>query len=153
MNIYIDNRQDRVKLDREIHEVVERALRETLLLERGSLDYEVSVSFVGDGEIRELNRDYRGMDKATDVLSFPLEEDFMESTPLLGDIVISAERALKQAKEYNHSFIREVAYLTVHSALHLLGYDHMEDDERRRMRSKEKEIMGRLNIFRDRREG
>ena len=153
MDIYIDDRQDEVKLDQKVYEVVEEALRETLLLEGESPCYEISVSFVDNEEIRELNRDYRGVDKETDVLSFPLQEDFMVSTPLLGDIVISVEKALEQSNEYGHSFIREVAYLVVHSTLHLLGYDHMGDDEKLDMRNSEKEIMRRLNLFKDRREG
>ncbi|NLJ78098.1 MAG: rRNA maturation RNase YbeY [Tissierellia bacterium] len=153
MDIYIDDRQDEVKLDQKVYEVVEEALRETLLLEGESPCYEISVSFVDNEEIRELNRDYRGVDKETDVLSFPLQEDFMVSTPLLGYIVISAEKALEQSNEYGHSFIREVAYLVVHSTLHLLGYDHMGDDEKLDMRNSEKEIMRRLNLFKDRREG
>ena len=153
MDIYIDDRQDEVKLDQKVYEVVEEALREPLLLEGESPCYEISVSFVDNEEIRELNRDYRGVDKETDVLSFPLQEDFMVSTPLLGYIVISAEKALEQSNEYGHSFIREVAYLVVHSTLHLLGYDHMGDDEKLDMRNSEKEIMRRLNLFKDRREG
>ena len=88
---------------------------------------EVSVTLCGDERIRELNRDYRGIDRVTDVLSFPLfdEEEDGGKTPL-GDIVIDVDRAAAQAQEYGHSFEREIAFLTVHSMLHLLGYDHEE---------------------------
>ncbi|NLJ99291.1 MAG: rRNA maturation RNase YbeY [Tissierellia bacterium] len=152
MEIYVDNRQDKVELGQGIYEIIEDAIKETLLLERKSLNYEISISFVDNEEIKELNRDYRNVDRETDVLSFPLEEEFMISTPLLGDIIISAEKALEQSIEFNHSLTREIVYLTVHSTLHLLGYDHMDEDEKVNMRNKEKEVMKKLKVFKDRRE-
>ncbi len=124
--------------------------------------YEISISFVNDRQIRELNRDFRDKDAATDVLSFPLSEDFVhydmsEGTGayLLGDIVLSLEHAAKQAEEYGHSFAREVAYLTAHSMLHLLGYDHVEGadvpEEKfgSHMRQKEEATLASLGLTRD----
>ena len=114
---------------------------------------EISLSFVSMDEIHELNRDYRGVDRPTDVLSFPMIDDFaalqemyedMEQTPeelLLGDVVICLEKALQQAEEYGHSPEREVVYLFTHSVLHLLGYDHMTDEDKKIMRAREKQIM------------
>jgi probable rRNA maturation factor len=124
------------------------------------LDTEVcqlSVTFVGLDEIQELNSTYRGLDKPTDVLSFPQFEvedlDFYvanpEETPdelMLGDVVICKEKAEEQAKEFGHSFERELIYLFTHSVLHLLGYDHEEPDEKAVMRKREEEIMDQLGI-------
>lgn len=149
MKIYIDNRQTQVNIDERIYEVIEQVVKECLILEDKALDYEISISFVDDKEIKHLNKEYRDIDSPTDVLSFPLEDDIIVLAPLLGDIVISAERALDQSKAYGHSFIREIAYLTAHSMFHLLGYDHVEEEEKVLMRNKEKEIMKRLKIFRD----
>ena len=150
MEIYIDNRQDKVKLEDGIEEIIENVVKEVLDLEEESLDCEVSLSFVDNGEIRELNREYRGVDKETDVLSFPMEDEFFQEGPtLLGDIIISLEKALEQSQDFGHSLHREIAYLTAHSMFHLLGYDHMEEDEKGIMRTKEKEVMKRLGIFKE----
>ena len=152
MELYIDNRQDEVELDNHIYTVLEEVIKECLLLEGKSLNYEISLSFVDNKEIKELNKEYRNIDRETDVLSFPMEEDFLTTTPLLGDIIISAEKALEQSIEYGHSLLREISYLTVHSMFHLLGYDHMEEDEKKLMRYKEKEVIKKLRIFKNRRE-
>ncbi len=149
MKVYIDNRQEKVELDKSLYKILKQVVKECLVLEGKSLDYEISISFVDNEEIRLLNKEYRNIDKVTDVLSFPLDENIPVPIPLLGDIVISVEKALEQAKTYGHSFVREVAYLTAHSMLHLLGYDHMEKEEKDVMRSKEKEVMKRLKIFKD----
>ncbi len=131
-----------------------------LACEMEGLDTEVcqlSVTFVGLDEIRDLNSTYRGLDKPTDVLSFPQFEvedlDFYvanpEETPdelMLGDVVICKEKAEEQAKEFGHSFERELIYLFTHSVLHLLGYDHEEPDEKAVMRKREEEIMDQLGI-------
>lgn len=148
MLVYIDNRQEKIEVDNNIEEILEKVVKECLLLEKESTDYEISISLVDNEEIRDLNREYRNIDRETDVLSFPLDEDFGE-VPILGDIVISLEKALEQSKEYNHSLVREVAYLTAHSMFHLMGYDHKEENEKKIMRKKEKEIMKRLGIFKD----
>lgn len=148
MDVYIDNRQNKVEINEEIKSIVKDVIEECLKLEGKSLDVEVSLSFVDNEEIRELNKEYRNVDSATDVLSFPMDEDsFGLFTPLLGDIVISLEKALEQSEEYGHSLIREVAYLTAHSMFHLMGYDHMTEEEKIVMREKEKEVMKTLKIF------
>jgi probable rRNA maturation factor len=107
---------------------------------------EVSLVFCDDRAIRRLNRKWRGVDAPTDVLSFPqLTEDDLQGPVirpvLLGDIVLSLESAARQAEEYGHSLEREILYLFTHGLLHLLGYDHLEEDERQRMRVREEEIM------------
>lgn len=147
MNIYFDNRQDIIEITKELEDLLVLVIRECLIHEGLSLDYEVSISFVTDDEIQELNREYRGVDKVTDVLSFPVEDEFDLGDKLLGDIVISTRVASDQAMEFGHDFIREMAYLTAHSMFHLMGYDHMEDDEKLEMRVKEKAVMKALKIF------
>lgn len=150
MEVYIDNRQDEITIDDELIELMEKVMKECLALEEKSLDTEISVSFVNNKEIQELNREYRNVDSSTDVLSFPMTDDFsLIHIPILGDIVISLEKALSQAEEYGHSFNREVAYLTAHSMFHLLGYDHMKEDEKQVMRKKEKQVMKSLGIFKN----
>nr|WP_325189797.1 rRNA maturation RNase YbeY [uncultured Selenomonas sp.] len=115
---------------------------------------EVSVTLTDDAHIHELNRTYRGIDRATDVLSFALtesEEPEILGAPsgeVLGDIIISVERAREQAMAYGHSYLRELSFLTVHGMLHLLGYDHMEEAERLEMEAEQRAIMEELGIFR-----
>ena len=120
---------------------------------------EISLSFVSEEEIQQLNRDYRGVDSVTDVLSFPLLEDTGDLIVIgdedeaedlvLGDVVICLKRAEEQAEEYGHSKQREVVYLFVHSVLHLLGYDHMTEEERAEMRQREEEVMDELHLSRN----
>jgi probable rRNA maturation factor len=109
---------------------------------------EVSIVFVDNPRIQALNKQYRGVDNPTDVLSFSMQEG--ENIPgednLLGDVVISLETALHQAKEFGHSVERETAYLAVHGVLHLLGYDHIEEADRKQMREKEESIMQKINL-------
>lgn len=113
---------------------------------------EISLTFVSKEEIRELNNQYRGIDNHTDVLSFPLIEDFDEIEEddeyMLGDVVICLEKAREQAEEFGHSEAREIVYLFVHSVCHLLGFDHMEEDEKQEMRTREEEIMTLLDLER-----
>ena len=114
---------------------------------------EISVTFVDLDEIHELNKQYRGVDKPTDVLSFPQFDDLEEEIPevceiCLGDVVICEQKAREQAEEFGHSFERELVYLFTHSFLHLLGYDHMEDDEKKAMREREEEIMKQIGLMR-----
>lgn len=150
MEIYIDNRQDKVEIGENICDIIEKVVKEVLILENQSLDCEISISFVDNEEIKDLNREYRTIDKETDVLSFPIDDDFLTEGPiLLGDIIISLEKAFEQSIDFGHSLDREIAYLTAHSMFHLLGYDHMEEDEKNIMRDKEKEIMKSLGIFKD----
>lgn len=116
---------------------------------------EVSVVFADDSYIHELNRQYRGKDMPTDVLSFALnegQEPEIVNGPaetLLGDIIISLETASRQANEYGHSLEREMAYLTVHGMMHLLGYDHETEEERGEMRTEEEHVLSQLGITRD----
>ena len=114
---------------------------------------EIRVTFVDLDEIHELNKQYRGVDKPTDVLSFPQFDDLEEEIPevceiCLGDVVICEQKAREQAEEFGHSFERELVYLFTHSVLHLLGYDHMEDDEKKAMREREEEIMKQIGLMR-----
>ena len=119
---------------------------------------EVSVVFCDDAYIRQLNRDYRGQDKATEVLSFALdegEEPDVHDGPaqhLLGDIIISLDTAARQAEDYGHTLERELAYLAIHGMLHLLGYDHMDEADQQEMRTEEEYVLTRLGITRDARE-
>ena len=155
LRIYFDNHQDKLPLTYRLKMLVREAIEATLDYEQYGNPCEVSVSFVDNAEIRDLNKKFRGIDKSTDVLSFPLfdYEGTSEEPPvdewigILGDIVLSLEQAEKQAEEFGHSFEREVAFLCVHSMLHLLGYDHEtgEEDERE-MRAKQTKIMSALGL-------
>ncbi|MFU0799695.1 MAG: rRNA maturation RNase YbeY [Xylanivirga thermophila] len=166
MLVEIDNRQDKVEYSEDIEMVLKKCVEKTLNVENFNFPAEVSITLVDDGTIHQINKEYRDIDRPTDVLSFPLlsfaycdkaevsmDDVKYEINPetnavVLGDVVISLERAQNQANEYGHSFIREVGFLTVHSMLHLLGYDHEEDDERDRMRKREEEILDKLEITR-----
>ena len=117
---------------------------------------EISVSFVDDEAIHELNREYRNVDRVTDVLSFPMFEKGEVAEALceyglleLGDVVINAEQCKRQAEEYGHSYERELVYLFVHSMFHLLGYDHEEDSQKTEMRAKEESVMQKLELGRE----
>ena len=136
--------------------LIRRCCHAVLLSENFHQNAEVSVSFVNNEQIRELNNEYRQKDAPTDVLSFPLGQDGvydknMETGAImLGDIVISVEKAIEQAKIYGHSLQREIGFLTVHSMLHLLGYDHEKGGlETLRMREKEEEVLTKLGLQRD----
>lgn len=113
---------------------------------------EVSLTFVSSEQIRELNRDYRNVDRVTDVLSFPQYEDLNDIGPEgeipLGDVVICVGRALEQAEQFGHSAEREIVYLFIHSICHLLGYDHMTEEEKKEMRAKEEEVMEHIDLVR-----
>lgn len=145
-----------IELDIPYEDIIRQMVVAALDYENCPYEAEVSVTVVDDKEIQEINKTYRNIDKATDVLSFPMYQyekaadfdnlDYSAFNPesgelLLGDIVISAEKVTAQAKEYGHSKEREFAFLLVHSILHLLGYDHMEEEERLVMESKQKEIL------------
>lgn len=145
--IDFENRQDILPISDEDLDIIKMSVEASLELCNIVKEYYVSVSFVDDNEIKNLNRDYRNVDKVTDVLSFPMDEEY-EDKIILGDIVINMARVLSQAKEFAHSNRRELSYLCVHSTLHLLGYDHIEEEDRIIMRAKEKEIMDKLKIYR-----
>lgn len=165
--IYVDNRQEKICVTEELVSQLENTIKFALKEEEVDIPCEISLLFVDNEEIRGINNDTRNIDRATDVLSFPMldfedkkvfkdiyknyefDETFMDGEELvLGDIVLSLEKALEQSEEFNHSFEREASYLVVHSVLHLLGYDHMEDEEKKVMRDREEEILNKLNILR-----
>ncbi|NYB73479.1 rRNA maturation RNase YbeY [Sedimentibacter hydroxybenzoicus DSM 7310] len=146
INVLFDDRQDVIEITGDNCKAVEKAIEEVIKAEELEEDFEVSVSFVTNEEIKGLNKEFRNVDSETDVLSFPMDDEF-EGVVLLGDIVLSTQRIIEQANDFGHSLEREMAYLTVHSMLHLLGYDHMNGDEKTEMRSREKEIMKKLQIF------
>ncbi|CDZ75115.1 putative metalloprotease [Peptoniphilus sp. ING2-D1G] len=148
MNIFFDNRQDEVYIDEAMTDLIKKSIIETLREENIIEETMVSVSFVGDKEIQELNRDFRNVDKVTDVLSFPIDDEFRIEERILGDVVINTNRVLSQAEEYGHSVEREISYLTVHSILHLLGYDHENEEDKNIMRCKEDIVMDKLQIYR-----
>lgn len=131
---------------------LEKIIDYTLKQEGINFNYEISVSFVTDDVIKELNKTYRNIDSVTDVLSFPLIEDFnvdfIGDIQALGDIVISVEQAKKQANEYNHSFKREIAFLVVHSVLHLIGYTHETKTEETEMFSIQEQVLKVFEIER-----
>ncbi len=156
VKVLITNRQTEVKIPVGIRLLIRKCCHAVLESEGIKHDAEVSVSLVNNEEIHELNKEYRGIDRSTDVLSFPLgengeyDEDAETGAYILGDIVISLETALKQSQIYGHSLEREIGFLTVHSMLHLLGYDHEESSlAERLMREKEESILATLGISRD----
>ena len=146
ISVLFDDRQDLMEINGDNEAAIERAVEAVLTEEECDGNFEISVSFVTNEEIKELNKEYRNVDSETDVLSFPMNEEF-DGVTILGDIVISTQKIIEQADDFGHSPEREMIYLTVHSMLHLLGYDHMENDEKSAMRAKEKEIMKNLKIF------
>ena len=117
-----------------------------VLLALGLSDVELSILLCDDAFIHPLNRDYRGKDKPTDVLSFAMREEGDPNDPVLGDVIISVERAQSQASERGHPIGVELALLLVHGILHLLGYDHENDEEAQKMEMKEKEILSTLEV-------
>ena len=150
MLIYLEEGQE---LEASLMERLNQAV--SVLFEAEGVDMEraeISLTLLSLEEIRELNRDYRDVDRETDVLSFPqyeCVEDMPEEGELcLGDVVICLDKVKSQAEEFGHSFEREFVYLFVHSLLHLLGYDHMEDDEKAVMRAKEEATMKEINLLR-----
>lgn len=147
LTVYFENGQTVHAVDSALETLVERAVCATLDYEGVTSDAEVSVTFTDNAGIRELNREYRNIDRPTDVLSFPLFEDAADGTKMLGDIVLSLEKCAAQAEEFGHGFDRECAFLTVHSTLHLLGYDHEtgEADELD-MRKRQTEVMDKLGL-------
>ena len=132
------------------YKLIENVISEALKYEGVSDNTEISVTIVDNEEIRKINNKFRNIDRATDVLSFPLIDFDNEDLPndgskiYLGDIIISIERAKEQANEYGHSLDREVGFLTAHSMLHLLGYDHMVPEEEKVMFAKQEEILSNL---------
>ena len=152
--IYFLNDQTIFEISYKQKILIRRAIEATLDYESFKNNAEISITFTDNKGIQTLNRDFRGLDKPTDVLSFPLTDYEAIDTPLadelcgsLGDVVLSLERAREQAEEYGHSLDREIAFLTVHSMLHLLGYDHEtgEEDELD-MRRRQSEILKNIGL-------
>ena len=155
VKVEIHDEQTKVKAPTGLRLLVRRSCTAVLVNEGFTDPAEVTVTFVDDDRIHELNLEFRQIDEATDVLSFPLGEDGdydvnpETGAKMLGDVVISLEHAVAQAKLYEHTLQREVAFLTVHSMLHLLGYDHVNGGlERVRMREKEEEALTKLGLHR-----
>ncbi len=155
LTIYYENEQQRERITYKLKLLMRRAVEQTLAHEGFGNDVQVSITFTDDAHIHALNQRFRGVDAPTDVLSFPLidfddscgEPAIDEIENMLGDIVLNLERARAQAEQFGHSFEREAAFLTVHSMLHLLGYDHEtgEEDEAD-MRQRQSAIMEALGL-------
>lgn len=165
MTIDFENEQEQI-FDFDFLEVAEQVINGVLNQEECPYEVEVSLVLTTDEEIHKTNKEFRNIDRPTDVLSFPMvdfaapaEYDFLEEDDsyfhpesgelMLGDIMISIPRAVEQAAEYGHSIKREYAFLIAHSVLHLLGYDHMNDEERIVMEEKQRQVMHTLKIARE----
>lgn len=156
VKVLITNEQKAVKIPTGIRILLRRCCNAVIKLENSTGEYEVNITFVDNEKIKELNKNYRNIDSATDVLSFPMGENGDYPTnpetgfKILGDIIISVERAVMQAEEYDHSLRRELGFLTTHSMLHLLGYDHVNGGiEAAKMREREEEVMELVGQPRD----
>lgn len=156
MTLLIDNRTN-FELTDEIKETLEKVCLKSLQYEEFNEDCEISLSIVTNDEIHDINKQFRNIDSPTDVLSFPQltfeegeEADVNENGEIvLGDIIISIDKAKEQAEEYGHSLKRELAFLSVHSMLHLMGYDHMVPEEEEDMFRRQKEILIEAGIPRE----
>ena len=155
LKLYFSNEQKEVKITFKIRRLITKAITEALLEEHFAYPAEISVSFVDNKKIHELNREYREKDRPTDVLSFPMweKDELADGTALdghavtLGDIIISAEKARAQAEEYGHSIEREITFLSVHSTLHLLGYDHeVSAEDEAYMNKKQEEVLTKIGL-------
>ena len=154
MIITLENDQDKLQISEELEQLLTAGLNVVARLHSLSERTEVDITIVDDEEIHMLNRDYRNVDRPTDVLSFALDEESEEEPELLGgpeehllgDIIISAETASRQAEEFGHGLEREIVYLAVHGLLHLLGYDHMTDEDKAVMRAKEEEALREIRL-------
>lgn len=158
--IYIEDVRENTELSESLITLLNDTVSKTLELENIDKECYVSITIVEADEIKELNAEHRGIDKVTDVLSFPVVNlldgsdisdagDYYDGRLILGDVVLCADRASEQAEEFGHSVEREFGYLTCHSVLHLIGYDHETDGEREVMRLKEEAVMNELNLKRE----
>ena len=159
VNINVENEQSVVEITDEINKIIHNVVIKTLECEEFGKDSMVSVTIVDNDEIHRLNNEFRGIDRPTDVLSFPVLEfenskmiencgDYYEGKLILGDVILSAEKAKEQSFEYGHSIEREIGFLVCHSILHLLGYDHETEGERAVMRKKEETALELLGLTR-----
>ncbi len=140
-NILFNNLIDDQRFDSELLDDL-KELADSLLLAKEIKEAEVSITFVDNQKIKELNKTYRDKDEVTDVLSFPIDEE------LLGEIIISLPRAIEQAEDYGHSLQREVAFLMVHGLLHILGYNHKTDADKTEMRQAEEKFLRKYGFIR-----
>lgn len=153
MIVSLENNQEKIEIPEELEELLTKAMNIVAMNSNLSDNTEVDITIVTDEEIHVLNRDYRGVDRPTDVLSFALDEGEeepeilgSEAEHLLGDVIISAERAAAQAEEFGHGLNREIVYLAVHGLLHLLGYDHMIEEDKVVMRAREEATLRELDL-------
>jgi len=148
--VYVNNLQDQLPINNELRNLARKVVREVLAAEGISKKAEVSIVFVDDDYIRQLNLQYRGIDCPTDVLSFAIQEGESLAGPenelILGDVVISLPAAERQSTEYGHSMLRETGYLIIHGTLHLLGYDHQDEDQKGFMREKEEAVLSKVGL-------
>lgn len=161
VDLIIENEQNKEEFTPEIEKAIYAVCEEVMREEDCNFDAQISITLVDNDTIQKINKEQRNIDRATDVLSFPMLEFDEEGNAdgdyetdgdyiLLGDIVISMERAREQSEEYGHSFIREISFLTAHSMLHLLGYDHVDDEEGEKiMCMKQDKVLTKLGITRD----
>lgn len=166
--IYVENGQDKILWTEEEEELLKLIIDFAVKEEKVNCHYQISVVLVENEEIKTINREHRKIDKVTDVLSFPMldypegkvfkdtykdasfDSSMMDGEELvLGDIVLSLEKAKEQSIEYGHPFKREIIYLVIHSVLHLLGYDHMKDKDKLKMREREEYILSKFSLNRD----
>ena len=150
-----------VEKGQEDWEAIVKKVLDKCFEEEGLLDSKLimTITFTTPEEIRKINKKYRKIDKATDVLSFPMfEKDELDEKiksgdfpyeDVLGDVIISIEKVREQAEEYGHSFERELSYMLVHGFYHLMGYDHIEEEDKKIMRAKEENVLSKLNIVRE----
>ena len=152
IRVIITNKQQEIKIPTGLRMLVRRCCNAVLRMEEFKGSAEISVTFVNNAQIKDYNKQYRDKDMVTDVLSFGMGENGVydidpdTGAQILGDVVISMEKAQEQALRFDHSLQREVGYLTAHSVLHLLGYDHEDNLERVHMREKEEYIMDQLGL-------
>ncbi|MBP5427437.1 MAG: rRNA maturation RNase YbeY [Clostridiales bacterium] len=162
MKILIENLQDKVEVQDALKENIEKVVLLSLDKENVKIDSQVSIYFVDNEKIQEINKKTRDVDKITDVLTFPIAEfdkgrlsllsgdiDMDNGLLILGDIVISLEKAVFQAKEYGHSVEREILFLITHGMYHILGYDHMTPADEKEMMNRQEEVLSELNINRN----
>lgn len=153
MAVYIDFCDNEIEIFKGYEELSEKLIKCVFDYIGFGEDAELSISFVTDETMREINLKNRGIDSATDVLSFPQYDDigfeaFEDEPVFIGDVVISYDRLKAQAEEYGHSLLREYSYLLVHSILHLMGYDHMEEEDKKEMREAEEAILEQFDLTR-----
>ncbi|MBE7052380.1 MAG: rRNA maturation RNase YbeY [Ruminococcaceae bacterium] len=157
--VYVEDLRENPSLTDEMTALLIRTVTQTLDYENVDVACFVSISIVDSDEIKALNSEHRGIDSVTDVLSFPVVNlldgsptddagDYYEGRLILGDVVLCADRAKEQAEDFGHSIEREMGYLTCHSVLHLIGYDHEDEAEREVMRAKEEAVMALMNLSR-----